>query len=292
MSEPGMHARVGGQLLTGPTYVREAGVLEPVTVEVKPETSLAYLKSLTGGSSPLAWYDAEHVNGFGAAQPAHGDTLGNWADLSGNGYDLNSVSGGSSARPTFRTSGYGITAGMPAAVELDGVNDNLFRTAVPRAATLTLYEVIALASELAVGETELRAMTHRNASAPNEGAWFRVVHSAAQRRLEATGKNSDGVGFPVSTAPPQAQFSGRVHVMAGSFAAAMVMSSVNGQFGTPSAGVHYVTSAGTGTLITGDTAFQKPHMIGAMLVFPTAHDYDTVRRVSRWLGARFGASVA
>jgi hypothetical protein len=27
-------------------------------------------------------------------------------------------------------------------------------------------------------------------------------------------------------------------------------------------------------------------------VFPTAHDYDTVRRVSRWLGARFGASVA
>jgi hypothetical protein len=33
-------------------------------------------------------------------------------------------------------------------------------------------------------------------------------------------------------------------------------------------------------------------MIGALLAFPTAHDYDTMRRVSRWLGARFGASVA
>jgi hypothetical protein len=175
MSEPGMHARVGGQLLTGPTYVREAGVLEPVTVEVKPETSLAYLESLTDGDTPLAWYDAEHVNGLGAAQPVHGDTLSSWQDLSGNGWHL--LQNTAANRPTFRTSGYGITLGMPAAVEFDGAGDTMAKAGLPMTAAVTLYEAWCLANEIAAGETEVRAFTLRRLTGANEGAWLRAGHT-------------------------------------------------------------------------------------------------------------------
>jgi hypothetical protein len=82
-----------------------------------------------------------------------------------------------------------------------------------------------------------------------------------------------------------------VHVTAGSVSAARLFAMDNGRAGTLTTG--YATVQDNNSQIeTNITGFQKPHMIGALLAFPTAHDYDTMRRVSRWLGARFGASVA
>lgn len=51
----------------------------------------------------FAWYNANYINGFGAAQPAADAAIGQWNDLSGNGRHL--IQGTGANQPLFRATG-------------------------------------------------------------------------------------------------------------------------------------------------------------------------------------------
>jgi hypothetical protein len=95
-----------------------------------------------------AWFNANYVNGFGAAQPAADAALAQWNDLSGNGRHLVQATGAN--QPLFRLTGG--PAGFPSVQFVDSTDTMQIATAGARARPITVLGIFknTLADDAAV----------------------------------------------------------------------------------------------------------------------------------------------
>lgn len=139
-------------------------------------------------SGLLAWYDAANVGSVyqsagGSLATADGDPVGQWQDLSGNGYHWAQASG--TNKPAFRTN---VKNGRPV-IRFDGVNDYM---SISGSASAMKALHTGNSSVFVVFNCSSLAATRflydsTNASGSNTGSYLRVNTTGAFQRFVAAG---------------------------------------------------------------------------------------------------------
>ena len=242
------------------------------------------------------WYDGSAVNGLGVNNPADAAVITTWKDLSGNGRDL--TQGTNSLRPVFAQSA-AVVNSQPS-VWFNNNTDTMSTVSnVPMIAQKSIYAVVHRISSGVVSPQSIYAQRNPSASA-----------YGPQLRLTGVGASSaTTVDYRVATNPDLSTVTSSTTVANGSTNVLSMVADGSGSTVTSIKGFINGTLRGS-TTGSGDlTATSNIITVGAVTILAALHHcvygyyatilaYDTAHTdtqrlaIERWLGSRYGITVA
>jgi len=243
-------------------------------------------------SNISVWYDGSLVNGTGISNPTDGAAISTWKDLSGNGRDL--VQATTSLQPVFNST---FINGQPTVWFNNNTDTMSTVSSVPMAAQKSIYAVVHRISNGTVSPQSIYAQ--RNPSSSAYGPQLRFTSAA----------NPSAVDFRVSTNPDLSTITSSTTVANGTTNVLSMVSDgtgstvtsfkgyINGTLRGSTTGSGNLTNTSNTVTVGATTILSATHhcvygYYATVLAYDAAHT-DTQRlAIERWLGSRYGVTVA